>query len=219
VTHGRRPPGAAQGRDRQDPRDVDRDTVLHAGATDPAASLEVAATDPLYVLTGAGEAGNVRGNGAHAVAAAWVVAQVLDGHSASVWWATFPLSTGVGQLLSLYAPLIGGLTTVLHDTAGPVPTVQDLGSVVSRHGVDVVLTTADVVRSWRDEGSDPGITRRLKVLAVVDEPLDPDTLRWAGDRLAEEVLGAAGEGPSPEDPFLAPYGVPALTDSSSSRPD
>jgi acyl-coenzyme A synthetase/AMP-(fatty) acid ligase len=161
----------------------------------------------------------VRDNGGHAVAAAWVVAQVLDGHSASVWWATSPLPTGAGQLLSLYAPLVGGLTTVLHDSAGRAPTVEDLRSAVSRHGVDVVLTTADVVRSWRDGGSEPGATRPLRVLAVVDGPLDPGTLRWAGERLAERVLATSEEAATPGDPFLATYDVPALTEASSGRID
>jgi acyl-coenzyme A synthetase/AMP-(fatty) acid ligase len=135
-----------------------------------------------------------------------------------VWWATSPLPAGAGQLLSLYAPLVGGLTTVLHDTPGRAPTMEDLWSAVSRHGVDVVLTTADVVRSWRDGGSEPGAARPLRVLAVVDGPLDPGTLRWAGEQLAERVLATSGEAAVPEDPFLASYGVPTLTESSRVRP-
>jgi acyl-coenzyme A synthetase/AMP-(fatty) acid ligase len=153
------------------------------------------------------------------VAAAWVVAQVLGGHSASVWWATSPLSTGAGQLLSLYAPLVRGLTTVLHDSGGRAPTAEELSSTVRRHGVDVVLTTADALRSWRDGEADRGAAhpaaRPLRVLAVVDGPLDDGVRRWAEERLAERVLAAPGGRPVPEDPFLATYGVSALAGSPS----
>ena len=56
-------------------RDVDWDVAMRAGRTEPAECVEVAATDPLYVLYTSGTTGKpkgiVRDNGGHAVAMAW----------------------------------------------------------------------------------------------------------------------------------------------------
>ena len=56
-------------------RDIDWDVAMKAGRTDPAECVEVAATDPLYVLYTSGTTGKpkgiVRDNGGHAVAMAW----------------------------------------------------------------------------------------------------------------------------------------------------
>jgi propionyl-CoA synthetase len=214
VVHRRHAPRAASEVPLDEPLEADWAATLRAGATDPAGSLEVGAADPLCVLTHADEAGTVRGNGAHAVAAAWVAARVLEGQSASVWWATSPLPTGAGQLLSLYAPLISGVTTLVQETGGGAPTVDALWSTVRRNGVDVLLTTAEAVQSWRHGDTGPSGARRLQALAVVDAPLDPGTRDWAREHLAERVLDTV---PDADDPFLAPYGVSGLASATSRR--
>ncbi|MDX6327412.1 MAG: propionyl-CoA synthetase, partial [Nocardioidaceae bacterium] len=72
-------------------RDVDWDVAMRTGAEDPAACVEVAATDPLYVLYTSGTTGRpkgiVRDHGGHAVAMAWSLPNVYDVHAGQTWWA------------------------------------------------------------------------------------------------------------------------------------
>ena len=100
-------------------RDVDWDVALRAGRTDPAAVVEVAATDPLYVLYTSGTTGKpkgiVRDNGGHAVAMAWSLPAIYGCGAGDVWWAASDVGWVVGHSYIVYAPLIAGATTVLYE--------------------------------------------------------------------------------------------------------
>ncbi|MEI2809220.1 MAG: AMP-binding protein [Nocardioides sp.] len=91
-----------------------------AGRTDPAGCVEVAATDPLYILYTSGTTGKpkgiVRDNGGHAVALAWSLPNDLRHRAAGdVWWAASDVGWVVGHSYIVYAPLIDGATTVLYE--------------------------------------------------------------------------------------------------------
>jgi propionyl-CoA synthetase len=174
-------------------RDVDWDIVMKAGATDPAECVEVAATDPLYILYTSGTTGKpkgiVRDNGGHAVALAWSLPNVYDVHAGQVWWAASDVGWVVGHSYIVYAPLLCGATTVLYE-GKPVGT-PDAGAfwrVVADHGVEGLFTAPTAIRAIKKE--DPGgrllaghDTSCLRTLFLAGERLDPDTYHWANDTL------------------------------------
>ena len=89
-------------------RDVDWDVAMRAGRTEPAECVEVAATDPLYVLYTSGTTGKpkgiVRDNGGHAVAMAWSLPNIYGVDPGDVWWAASDVGLGRRPLLHRLRP-------------------------------------------------------------------------------------------------------------------
>jgi propionyl-CoA synthetase len=175
-------------------RDLDWDLVMRAGATDPAPCVEVAATDPLYVLYTSGTTGKpkgiVRDNGGHAVALAWSLPNIYDIHPGQVWWAASDVGWVVGHSYIVYAPLLCGATTVLYE-GKPVGT-PDAGAfwrVVAEHGVEGLFTAPTAIRAIKKEDPEGRLLAdhdigSLRTLFLAGERLDPDTYEWARRTLA-----------------------------------
>jgi propionyl-CoA synthetase len=181
-----------------DPRDVDWDVVVKAGATEPAECVEVAATDPLYVLYTSGTTGKpkgiVRDNGGHAVAMAWSLPNIYDIHEGQVWWTASDVGWVVGHSYIVYAPLITGATTVMYE-GKPVGT-PDAGAfwrVIEEHRVEALFTAPTAFRAIKKEDADGKLLEgrdlsAFRTLFLAGERLDPDTYHWATDVLGVPVV-------------------------------
>ena len=179
-------------------RDLDWDLVMRAGAEDPAGSVPVAATDPLYVLYTSGTTGRpkgiVRDNGGHAVAMAWSMSNLFDLHPGQVWWAASDVGWVVGHSYIVYAPLITGATTVLYE-GKPVGT-PDAGAfwrVVAQHRVEGLFTAPTAIRAIKRADPEGRLlaehdTSSLRTLFLAGERLDPDTYAWASATLGVPVV-------------------------------
>jgi propionyl-CoA synthetase len=179
-------------------RDHDWDLVMKAGRTAPAECVEVAATDPLYVLYTSGTTGKpkgiVRDNGGHAVAMAWSLPHIYDVHAGQVWWAASDVGWVVGHSYIVYAPLITGATTVLYE-GKPVGT-PDAGAfwrVIAEHGVEALFTAPTAIRAIKKEDPDARLLAehdlgRFRTLFLAGERLDPETYTWASEALGVPVV-------------------------------
>jgi propionyl-CoA synthetase len=179
-------------------RDLDWDVLMRAGRADPAACVEVAATDPLYVLYTSGTTGRpkgvVRDHGGHAVAMAWSLPNIYGVGAGDVWWTASDVGWVVGHSYIVYAPLISGATTVLYE-GKPVGT-PDAGAfwrVIAEHGVKALFTAPTAFRAIKKEDPDGRLRAAydlgsLETLFLAGERLDPDTYEWATKSLGVPVV-------------------------------
>ncbi|HJS73288.1 MAG TPA: propionyl-CoA synthetase [Vicinamibacteria bacterium] len=177
-------------------RDVDwREAMEDASAVDCESLL---ATDPLYILYTSGTTGQpkgiVRDNAGHAVALKWSMSHIYGVEPGETYWAASDLGWTVGHSYIVYAPLLHGCTTVLYE-GKPVGT-PDAGAfwrVIDQHQVSVFFTAPTAFRAIKKEDPEGEHRRRyamprFRTLFLAGERCDPDTLRWAEEKLGIPVI-------------------------------
>jgi propionyl-CoA synthetase len=156
------------------------------------------ATDPLYILYTSGTTGQpkgiVRDNAGHAVALKWSMKNIYGVEPGETYWAASDLGWTVGHSYIVYGPLLHGCTTILYE-GKPVGT-PDPGAfwrVIDQHLVSVFFTAPTAFRAIKKE--DPAgehLARYpmpgFRTLFLAGERCDPDTLRWAEEKLRIPVI-------------------------------
>ncbi len=164
----------------------------------PADCVDVAATDPLYILYTSGTTGIpkgvVRDNGGHAVAMHWSLANVYGMKPGETFWAASDIGWVVGHSYIVYAPLISGCTTVLFE-GKPIGT-PDPGAfwrVIDEHNVDVLFTAPTALRAIKREDPAGDFVGKhdisnLRTLFLAGERADPPSIEWAEQKLGVPVI-------------------------------
>ncbi|WP_197945336.1 propionyl-CoA synthetase [Oricola thermophila] len=181
-------------------RDVDYAAAVwaHMEAGTEVPCVPVAATDPLYILYTSGTTGQpkgvVRDNGGHMVALNWSMDALYGVKPGEVFWAASDVGWVVGHSYIVYGPLVYGATTILFE-GKPVGT-PDAGTfwrVIEEHKVAALFTAPTAFRAIKKEDPAGDFIPRydlssLRSLFLAGERADPDTVKWAQQKLGVPVI-------------------------------
>jgi propionyl-CoA synthetase len=177
-----------------------RDLDWHAFqyGVEPADCVAVEGNHPAYILYTSGTTGQpkgvVRATAGHLVALNWSMRNIYGVKPGDVFWAASDVGWVVGHSYICYAPLIHGNTTVVFE-GKPVGT-PDAGTfwrVIADWGVKVLFTAPTAFRAIKRDDPTGELLKdydisSLEALYLAGERADPDTIRWAEEKLKVPVI-------------------------------
>lgn len=150
--------------------------------------VEMAATDPLFILYTSGSTGKpkgiLHGTGGYLVHVTMSFKLVFNYLESDIYWCSADVGWITGHSYLVYGPLANGATTLMFAGTPTYPTPERFWQVIDKHRVNIFYTAPTAIRSLMRFGDDHlKRTNRdsLKLLGTVGEPINPDVWQWYYD--------------------------------------
>jgi propionyl-CoA synthetase len=155
----------------------------------------VESTHPSYTLYTSGTTGKPKGvqrdTAGYTVALAASMPNVFEGKPGGTFFCTSDIGWVVGHSYIIYAPLIGGMASILYEGLPIRPDGGIWWSLVEKYKVNVMFSAPTAIRVLKKQ--DPALLSKydlssLQALFLAGEPLDEPTAKWISEGLSGKPI-------------------------------